>query len=272
MTATETVDEDRLVHDMPDADYRRYPAVSQSGLKTILDSPARYLWERDHPTIKDAYDFGHVVHGRILGVGEPVARLDFTDRRTKAYKDAEAAARAAGEIPMLTATYDEAVACAEAALTHPLAGPILTAPGASEVSLFWTDERTGLACKGRLDRLITPGDEHFIVDVKTTGQSAAPRAFAAATATYGYHVQNAFYSDAYEQIVGVRPTFLNVVIETKPPYLTSVVQLDDDGIDIGRARYQDALDIYQRCVETGEWPGYTDVIATTISLPRWATY
>ena len=51
-----------------------------------------------------------------------------------------------------------------------------------------------------------------------------------------------------------------------------MVQLDDEAIDVGRARYQDALDIYQRCVETGEWPGYTDVIATTISLPRWATY
>ena len=107
MTATETVDEDRLVHGMPDADYRRYPAVSQSGLKTILDSPARYRWERDHPTIKDAYDFGHVVHGLVLGVGEPVARLDFPDRRSKAYKDAVAEAREAGAIPLLAATHDE---------------------------------------------------------------------------------------------------------------------------------------------------------------------
>ena len=57
MTATETVDEDRLVHDMPDADYRRYPAVSQSGLKTILDSPASYRWERNNTTVKDAYDW-----------------------------------------------------------------------------------------------------------------------------------------------------------------------------------------------------------------------
>ena len=269
-TATDT---GHLETGMPDPEYRAAAGISQSALKAILDSPARYLWERDNPTFKDAYDFGHVVHGRILGVGEPVARLDFTDRRTKAYKEAEAAARAAGETPMLAATYDEAVACAEAALAHPLAGPILTAPGESEASLFWTDERTGIPCKGRLDKLVVTGDEqHFIVDVKTTATSAAPSAFAASAAKYGYHIQAAFYSDGYEQITGARPTFLHVVIETKPPYLTSVVQLDDEAIDIGRARYQDALDIYQRCVETGEWPGYTDVIASTISLPRWATY
>lgn len=272
MTAA-VVDEDRLVHDMPDADYRRYPAVSQSGLKTILDSPARYRWERDHPTIKDAYDFGHVVHGLVLGVGEPVARLDFPDRRSKAYKDAVAEAREVGAIPLLAATHDEAHACADAVFEHPLAGALIGRDGDSEVSLFWSDVESGVACKGRADRVtITDDGQHWLVDLKATGQTANPDRFGSTAASYGYHLQAAFYLDGYEQITGHRARFLNVLVETAAPHFVAVVELDDEALDVGRAKYRDALDIYARCRESGDWPGYTPAFTKVVSLPRWATY
>lgn len=273
MTATETVDEDRLVHGMPDADYRRYPAVSQSGLKTILDSPARYRWERDHPTIKDAYDFGHVVHGLVLGVGEPVARLDFPDRRSKAYKDAVAEAREAGAIPLLAATHDEAHACADAVFEHPLAGALIGRPGDSEVSLFWADDPTGTACKGRADRVtVTDDGQHWLVDLKTTGTTASPDRFGSTAASYGYHLQAAFYLDGYEQITGHRARFLNVLVETAAPHFVAVVELDDEALDVGRAKYRDALDLYASCRANNDWPGYTPTFTQVVSLPRWATY
>lgn len=268
---TTTTEAARLVHGMPDPEYRAAPGISQSALKTISDSPARYVWEKDHPVTKDVFDFGHVVHGIVLGVGEPTERLDFPDRRTKEYRAAEKAARDAGRVPLLASAYDTAQACANAVLTHPLAGPILTAPGASEVSMWWTDPVTGVECKGRADRVVVAGGQHFLVDLKTVGQSSAPAAFARQAASLGYHLQASFYTDGYEAITGERPVFLNVVAEAKEPHLVSVVQLDDEALDIGRARYLDALATYQRCVESDVWPGYTDVLTTTISLPRWAT-
>lgn len=44
MTAV-TVDTTRIVHGMPDAQYRGADGINQSTLKTILDCPARALHE-----------------------------------------------------------------------------------------------------------------------------------------------------------------------------------------------------------------------------------
>jgi len=261
----------RLAHGMPDADYRAAPGLSQSALKTILDCPARYLWELENPRVKDAYDFGHAVHAMVLGVGPQVERLDFPGRRTNDYKTAEREARATGAVPLLASKYDEARACADAIAQHPLAGPIFAAPGESEVAMFWTDPARGVECKGLADRVVQTGDgAHWIVDLKTTARSAAPGSFARDVAQFGYHVQAAFYSDGYEQITGVRPWFLNVVVESAAPYLVSVVQLDQEALDAGRVKYGDALDLHAACVASGDWPGYTEITAATLSLPKWA--
>lgn len=257
---------------MPDAEYRAAPAISQSALKTILDCPARYVWEKANPVTKAAYDFGHVVHGMVLGVGGTVARLDFPDRRTNAYKDAYAAAREAGEIPLLRDDYDRAKACADAVTNHPLAGPMITREGQSEVAMFWADPDTGTACKGLADRVtVTPDGTHWLIDLKTSGATVDPDAFGSSVAKYGYHVQAAYYTDGYEAATGERPRFVFVAVEKTHPHLVTVAELDDEAIESGRARYKDALDIYNRCVATGTWPGYTDQIAALITLPPWAT-
>ena len=42
-------------------------SLSQSGAKTLLASPARFAWERDHGRPpKDAYDLGTLVHALVL--------------------------------------------------------------------------------------------------------------------------------------------------------------------------------------------------------------
>ena len=68
MTAA-PVDLDGLVYGMPDPEYRAVPRISQSGLKTILDCPARYVWETENRVEKKAFDFGHIVHAELLGTG-----------------------------------------------------------------------------------------------------------------------------------------------------------------------------------------------------------
>ena len=114
--------------------------------------------------------------------------------------------------------------------------------------------------------------QHWIVDLKTTGTTASPDRFGASAASYGYHLQAAFYLDGYEQITGHRARFLNVLVETAAPHFVAVVELDDEALDVGRAKYRDALDIYARCRESGDWPGYTPTFTEVVSLPRWATY
>lgn len=273
MTTTTTAALDGLVYDMDDADYRAVPRISQSGLKTILDCPARYAWESTHRVEKRAYDEGHIVHALVLGRGLNAAIIDAASWAGKKAQEEEAAARAAGLVPILAKDYARCQDMAAAIADHPIAGPMMAHPGYSEVAMLWTDPDTGTPCKALADRrLITSDGRHWLPDVKTTSSSAAPAAFGRTAAQFGYHVQAAFYTDAYELLTGVRPEFPFVVVEKTAPHLVSVVNLDDEAVDVGRSRYRDALDTYTRCTETGVWPGYTETLAETVALPRWATY
>lgn len=67
--------------------------------------------------------------------------------------------------------------------------------GAPEVSIFWTDEATGVPCKARLDYL----KPRLIVDLKTFSNPygmSIDKAIARAMANYRYHVQAAWYLEA----------------------------------------------------------------------------
>ena len=66
---------------------------------------------------------------------------------------------------------------------------------------------------------VTADGTHWLPDVKTTGRSARPAAFARDAATFGYHVQDAFYQDGYFACTGVHPRFLDIVVETTAPHL-----------------------------------------------------
>jgi hypothetical protein len=65
------------------------------------------------------------------------------------------------------------------------------------------------------------------------------------------------------------PVFVFIAQEKEPPYLVSVVEFDAEAIAEGHRLNRQAIDLFKRCVDTGEWPGYDDGI-TPISLPPWA--
>ena len=56
---------------MPEDEYRALPALSGTGVKTLLDSPADYLWRRSHKfETTPAMAFGTLVHALTLGTYE----------------------------------------------------------------------------------------------------------------------------------------------------------------------------------------------------------
>ena len=266
--------EPRIMYDQPDPEYRAVDAASYSALKHMLDSPARYLWERHNRVEKTAYDKGHAVHGIVLGVGEPVHVIDAPDWKQKATREERDAAYAAGEVPLLAHEWDAAQRCADRITTHPLAGPILTRPGDSEVSIYWTDDPTGLACKARADRVtVTPDGTHYIVDVKTSGQTANPAAFGRAAANFGYHMQAAYYMHGYATAAGLEPdqvAWLNVIAEVNAPHEVAVTTFDWLSLNAGENRWRHALDQLAACQETNEWPGYTPAEAAIVTIPQYA--
>lgn len=254
---------------VPEVDYHGDGAFSYSQAKTLLDNPARYKWEREHGRPdKRAFDYGHAAHAKVLGTGLEVAVIDAADWRTKAAKDAADAARAEGKAPILRHEADRIDAMALAIEAHPDASRILACPGDAEASLWWTDERTGIECRGRVDYLARTAAGLVNVDYKTTAD-ASPAGFAKLAARFRYHLQAAAYSDGLLHATGDGAPCVLIAQEKEPPYLVAAYRFSDWDLDKGLDLWRDALDLLAKCRADDHWPGYPDSI-TELALPSWA--
>lgn len=275
MTAT-TTRPTGLIHGMTDAEYHARPELSSTGIRHILDSPARFRYEQAHRRESRAFDVGRAVHARILGTGTPTIAIPdehltpsgnvSTKAATVAWLDQQ---RADGLAPLAPADVALVDAMAEAVLAHGGARAILERPGDPEVSAFATDPDTGVACRARFDYL-TPG---LIVDVKTTSGSASTTGFGREAARYGYPIQEAHYADVLAWATGDtdRAPMAFVVVEKRPPHLVAVHYLDEIARHIARDLTARARATYAECLATGDYPGYGDEPLTT-QLPGWWIY
>ena len=92
-----------IYQDVPELDYHSgrfgpHGSVSSTEAKRLLECPALYKWSKEHPAPpKAAFDFGHTVHGMVLGTGLDIYVHDHDSLRTKAAKEDIAAARERGQ-------------------------------------------------------------------------------------------------------------------------------------------------------------------------------
>src|SRR5690606_28980541 len=126
-------------------------------------------------------------------------------------------------VPLLAKDADRAQAIADAVREHPVAGPLLSG-GDAEVSAFWTDEATGVPCRGRFDYLRQIASGPVVVDLKTTGD-ANPAHVGRTAVNLGYDVQAAWYLDGHRATTGTDAAFVHVLVEVDPPHAVAVVQL-----------------------------------------------
>lgn len=260
-----------IVHDLPDAEYHSRPELSSTGARRILDSPARFQWEQAHRVESRAFDVGHAVHAKVLGVGlTAVAYPDehLTPSGNPSTKAAtvvwESEQRAAGLVPVSRADMAKVDAMAEAVLAHSAARAIFERPGDAEVSAFATDPVTDVRVRARADRL----DDTQLVDLKTTAGSASAIGFGRDAAKHGYPVQEAHYADTFEWVTGERLPMTFVVVEKRAPHLVAVHRLDDVTRIAARDLAARARAIYAECVATDTWPAYGDDVLTT-QMPAW---
>lgn len=258
--------------DIPHDDYHSHPAISKSGLDRIEQSPAHYrayLSGEDKDT--DALRFGRLCHMAILeperfGIDAVVAPA--INRCTKAGKvewDKWQKLHLGCEIIKDDAEAETLRRIQESVLSHKTAGQLLSYQGQAEVSAFWTDVETGIACRCRPDKVLGGG---VIVDLKSA-RNASPRGFAKAVADHRYHVQQAFYLDGFTLAGGYADTFIFVAFEKKPPFAVCCHQLQPEDLEAGRAAYHRNLETLARCRTENVWPAYADDIVQ-ITLPAWA--
>jgi len=219
-------------------------------------------------------DTGSAVHTLVLEpdkFGDEFAVAMKVDGRTaegKAYKE-KFAAECNGRTVLNSEQMKTAMAMADRLRSCEMLTKMLAKDGGLvEAAVQWTDEETGVLCKGRMDWCLPTFTPPIIIDLKTTS-SAHPRKFAKSIGDFGYHVQAAMYSDAIEQITGQAPVFLFYCVESCPPFKVRSFYLSDRALYLGRIKYRDLLSQYQRCVDTGEWPGYPEE-PEEIDLPAWA--
>lgn len=264
-----------VIYDLDEAVYHAdelcpEQSLSSTMAKTILQpaGPARLreVMVYGAPR-KPQFDFGSAAHSRILGRGQEVVAID-GDRRTKDVKNAIADAEAEGKLVLKPVEVDAIDRMSEAILDHPLAAELLTAgAGKPEVSMFGIDERTGRWGRGRIDFLHS---RSVVVDYKTT-RSVDDRPFERSAWDFGYYTQAAHYIRLGQQLdlLDDDVTWLLVAQEKTAPYLVRVFQFDPAYLDYGHEQVRRAFDLWDRCLTTGEWPGY-DPSPTTLTAPSWA--
>lgn len=257
---------------MPDAIYHARPELSSTQARQILESPARYRWALNQPArTSDAFDIGSAVHAKVLGVGAPIAVLDFPDWRTKAAQTARDEARENGLTPLLAKDAAPINAMSEAVLAHPIARALFEQPGHAEASVFATCDETLIDVRARFDYLPDLDETYHpvAVDLKTTGARATAREFGKSVHTYGYYIQQGHYLDTLRLETGRDDIAMRfVVVEKTAPYIVAVHQLDDLYADIGTDQARQARRTLRECLDTNTWPtGLEDI--QYLGAPNW---
>jgi hypothetical protein len=260
--------------DFPELAYHRDPALSASGAKRLLppNCPALFKHDRDNggrPN-KRAFDVGHAAHAAVLGVGLELVVVDADNWTTKAAKEQRQIAYDVGKCPVLAKEKAAVDAMALEIRRHPIASKLLAPDsGRPEVSVFWEDKRRGINRRARFDFLPdTDGGQLIVPDYKTTA-SAEPHAFQRSIWSFGYDVQAVFYMDAIKAAeIAEDVSFVFIAQETTAPYLITVHELDFASLLLGRARVDEACEVFRECTETGVWGGYSDVVEL-VGPPVW---
>jgi exodeoxyribonuclease VIII len=257
--------------------YFTVDAVNQTLLKQVLKSPAHareYLKSPMKPSA--AMLLGTAVHTAML---EPevfdsqVVVIPDINKRTKEGK-LQWKAFTAGAEGKTILTKQQAVDCIQ--IGHRVARSDavnrIVNSGAHEVSIGFEDEKTGLACKARIDILDTNGKH--VVDIKTTAD-ASMYGFSRSCAKFLYHLQAAFYLraasghskgiDAYKD--GWR--FTIIAVETSAPYGVAIYKFDQRAICEGDDLVDIALKSWSDAKMFDEFDDYPDEVQE-LSLPAWA--
>ncbi|MGH2624754.1 MAG: PD-(D/E)XK nuclease-like domain-containing protein, partial [Sphingobacterium sp.] len=155
-----------------------------------------------------------------------------------------------GRIILEAKQHDLVTAMRDSVLAHPTAQAYLTSDGKSEQSIFW--EKDGISLKCRPDRM--PNIEtfgHVLVDLKKVGDIDH---LERSIQQFRYHVQAAFYSDAYHQLMGSYPRFIFIAVGERRSigrHPVRVFELPVDWVDDGREEYLSDLEAVKELNEFG---------------------
>ncbi|QZI90782.1 hypothetical protein MYOV066v1_p0004 [Vibrio phage PS15B.3] len=238
-------------------EYRAQKGISKSELDLAHQSVALLEWNKNNPAPgSESVDLGTHIHCALL---EPdvferdyVKMPEFNMSSQAGKAQAEAFERGiTNKIVLDHQTYNQVLTMRDSVLAHPVANMLLTSKGISEASIF--GEINGLKVKCRPDRIVDPEvfNQHILVDVK---KCASIDEFAKSVIGFRYNVQQAYYSDIYEQYSGHKPRFIFVVVGEKRAigrHPVRVWELPNHVVDKGREDYLADLETFKEYQDFG---------------------
>lgn len=155
--------------------------------------------------------------------------------------------------------------------------PRLIANGRTEVSMYGRDPETGIKVKIRPDCMLLEEQvgANIVLSVKTTSAGSID-AFMRDAAKYRYELAEGMYLRVASEITGRKFTgTLMLVAQTVIPFQCALLWLDAEDLEIGKYKYQQAIDIVKQCKDSDSWPGfeaYAEDGACGIIQPRFPAW
>lgn len=256
--------------------------VGRSVIKRLIETGSPRQARQEHPRFRREkpgnedpqyrFDLGSAFHDLMLEGGRKLRVIQADSWRTKDAKDARDGALAAGLLPVLPAQFDLIEEMAEAAREqlrdlYPDEAALLAA-GDAEATVVWEDR--GVICHSRPDWIPADRRPQVYLNWKTTGIDFTTGDIARLAADAGYDFNAAWYGRGLSSVVGGTWTERFIVLSTEPPYILRVVEPYSEIVDEWASDIDWALDVWNRCVETDEWPW--TVVPTgrmSVGLPPW---
>jgi len=276
--------------DMPAEDYHATPAASASALRKLRGKTPAHLTKALNTPVKPTWEMtlGTLIHHRILEPSKPFPQLAVTPDEITVPADYKPSKKSgpfpgdvvkfdwhfgfckgwgkamedAGLIIVNESDVTEINMATERVMAVPEARELLEG-AQTELSLFW-ETNCGFPCKARLD--ILP-QLPMLGDLKTC-RDASQSGFQRDAWDSGYHVQAAWYLDGWAAVGDREITGFKFIAYEREIGLVKVHRVSSDVIQAGREEYQGLLEIYMRCVRSGEWPGYRKE-SCVWELPKW---
>lgn len=261
----------RMSDELYHADPCAQESLSNSLIKRCLPLGAgtgtpKHLWQ-EHPRLnpkwepkdRTKFDLGSVFHKLILGKGQEIEIIVADDWRTKAAKEARAAALEADKQPVLEHQWDKARAMVNAvwpqvALREDLAKAM--DQGEAELVLIWIEQtRSGpIYCRAKLDWI--PFEGRIFPDWKTTEGSAGPDAWGKIMFEIGADLQAAFYPRGVKALLDRDVDLVFPVAEVFAPHCMMPHDVAPASFAMAQRKVRYAIDLYAACLQAKAWPGY----------------
>lgn len=246
-----------IIVDMSDEEYFADPAVDQSQLKAFLKSPANWAYERKYGSKEPtpSMQFGTVFHAYMLGTAA-IIEPDFEvkTRNSAKWRDWLEDLRLSRNDVYYPVTPSEACILERMKANFERYPEYVKRleDSAVEQAIFWTDEKTGIQLKAKVDALPKTGD--MFIDLKTA-VSAQPRDFMRHAFDYGYHVQAEFYRTGIYYATGrmLRETQFWVFEKDQAcDWAVYTINSDNPAAPLARQTIRQALQKLALAIERGE--------------------